>query len=249
MDTNTTQMSYTFKERHYTDRHSFVVALAEDWEYGKNALSDGTLHHYFCTEHPDLAELCKKAEETILAEPMDAEVIFLDFLYQLDPLLIGFYKKGRFYDSFSAFGEEMLEMLYADDTSEQPYWDSILHQRILTKYMERLFGNTEYLQKAEVLENMLTDEDMDQRSLLLRDYAMAYLIADDIFFRINDQKLRNVSELTQYMKDLLEQSYEAFEDFCHTLVDYNDVLDVQLEAFLLALGKQKELLLWREGLS
>ena len=60
--------------------------------------------------------------------------------------------------------------------------------------------------------------------------------------------MKNVGELANYMKGLLDSSYEEFEEFCHSLIDYDDTLDVQLEAWLIALGKRKELELWRQGL-
>ena len=60
--------------------------------------------------------------------------------------------------------------------------------------------------------------------------------------------MKSVSELTAYMKGLLDSSYEEFEDFCHSMIDYDDTLDVQLEAWLIALGKRKELDAWRQGL-
>ena len=47
------------------------------------------------------------------------------------------------------------------------------------------------------------------------------------------------------MRELLETSYADFERFCHRMIDYNDTLDVQLEAWLIALGKRSELDLWR----
>ena len=51
------------------------------------------------------------------------------------------------------------------------------------------------------------------------------------------------------MKGLLDSSYEEFEDFCHSMIDYDDTLDVQLEAWLIALGKRKELDAWRHNLN
>jgi hypothetical protein len=50
------------------------------------------------------------------------------------------------------------------------------------------------------------------------------------------------------MKELLDETYEKFEALCHKLIDYDDNLDVQLESWLLALGKKKEIEVWREGL-
>ena len=50
------------------------------------------------------------------------------------------------------------------------------------------------------------------------------------------------------MKSLLDSSYEEFEAFCHSMIDYNDTLDVQLEAWLVALGKRNQLEVWRRNL-
>ena len=52
-----------------------------------------------------------------------------------------------------------------------------------------------------------------------------------------------------YMKGLLDASYEEFENFCHSLIHYDDTLDVQLEAWLLALGKGTQLEAWRRQLA
>lgn len=79
-------------------------------------------------------------------------------------------------------------------------------------------------------------------------YTMAYLLSGQKLFAIGEKRLKSVSELTAYMKGLLDSSYEEFEDFCHSMIDYDDTLDVQLEAWLIALGKRKELDAWRQGL-
>jgi len=80
-------------------------------------------------------------------------------------------------------------------------------------------------------------------------YTMAYLLSGQKLFSIGNKKLKNVAELTAHMKSLLDSFYEEFEDFCHTLIDYDDTLDVQLEAWLIALGKHKELDAWRHSLN
>ena len=80
-------------------------------------------------------------------------------------------------------------------------------------------------------------------------YTMAYLLSGQKLFAIGDKRLKNVAELAAHMKGLLDSSYEEFEDFCHSMIDYDDTLDVQLEAWLIALGKRNELRVWREQLA
>lgn len=80
-------------------------------------------------------------------------------------------------------------------------------------------------------------------------YVMAYLLSGQKLLNVGDKQLKNVTELVAYMKKLLDSSYEGFEDFCHKMIDYDDTLDVQLEAWLIALGKRKELDAWRHSLN
>ena len=80
-------------------------------------------------------------------------------------------------------------------------------------------------------------------------YTMAYLLSGQKLFSIGNKQLKNVDELTAHMKTLLDSSYGEFEDFCHALIDYDDTLDAQLEAWLIALGKRKELEAWRQSLN
>ena len=79
-------------------------------------------------------------------------------------------------------------------------------------------------------------------------YTMAYLLSGQKLLHVDNKQLKDIPELTAYMKGLLDSSYEEFEGFCHSLIDYDDTLDVQFEAWLIALGKRKELENWKKQL-
>lgn len=84
---------------------------------------------------------------------------------------------------------------------------------------------------------------------MLNYYVMAYLLSGQKLFAIGEKRLKTVTELTAHMKGLLDSSYWEFEEFCHTLIDCDGILDVQLESWLIALGKRKELNAWRSQLA
>lgn len=241
----TENSGYRFVDVLYEDIHALAEALATCWEDGKKALFGGSFADLFQENEPLNASLCQNAKAEFEAFPADADWIFLDFLYRIDPDLKEFYFKGTAYTAFSTFGKDLLQALRRKDSTARDTLHGMLRRQILTKHMERLFGNSDRLEQAKVLEDVFSDENADERTLLLNDYAAAYLIADEISFETNGQILESIEQLTQYMKSLLDISYETFEDFCHTLIDYNDVLDPQLEAFLLALGKREALAVWR----
>ena len=102
---------------------------------------------------------------------------------------------------------------------------------------------------ASALETAHSMANKSKRDTLMNYYTMAYLLSGQKLFNVGDKQLKNIAELTAYMKALLDSSYEEFEDFCHILIDYDDTLDVQLEAWLIALGKRKELDVWRSQLA
>ena len=57
-----------------------------------------------------------------------------------------------------------------------------------------------------------------------------------------------MGELANYMRDVLDTSMERFEALCHRLVDYDGNLDLQLEAWLIAIGRQNEIEQWRASI-
>ena len=79
-------------------------------------------------------------------------------------------------------------------------------------------------------------------------YLMAYMLSGQKLMHFDGKEFRTVGEFADYMKELLDESYEKFESVCHKLIDYEDNLDVQFESWLLALGKKKELNSWRENI-
>ena len=44
-------------------------------------------------------------------------------------------------------------------------------------------------------------------------YMVAYLLSGQKLFRMNGNEFRTVGELTSYMKELLQESYDEFEKF------------------------------------
>ena len=156
---------------------------------------------------------------------------------------------GQIYESLPALGRDMLEKLWKNDKSNYAYWDSILGNKLLTNYLTIVKSKNAGLSAAaSALETAHSLANRSKRDTLMNYYTMAYLLSGQKLFSIGNKQIKNVSELTAYMKSLLDSSYEEFEDFCHSLIDYDDTLDVQLEAWLIALGKRKELEAWRSNL-
>lgn len=240
---------YTFLGQAYKDIPSLITALASNWNDGKKQLYRGLLSSFFKNFNPEIAGYCMDAEEEATRTAGKDDIIFWDLLYKIYPELNGFYWMGQTYESLPALGRDMLERLWRNDKSNYSYWDSILGNKLLTNYLSKVKSKNENLaDAASALETAHNVGNLSKRDTIMNYYTMAYLLSGQKLFAIGEKRLKSVSELTAHMKGLLDSSYEEFEDFCHSMIDYDDTLDVQLEAWLIALGKRKELDAWRQGL-
>ena len=242
--------AYTFLGQKYGDLPSLVTALATNWADGKKQLYRGLLSGFFKSFDPETAGFCMDAEEEATRRPGSDDIVFWDLLYTVYPDLKGFYWYGKTYESLPALGREMLEKLWAGDNSDHEYWNSILKNKLLSRYLVKVRSKNDKLSEAtNALESSFEINDGNTRGRMMDYYTMAYLLSGQKLFAVGDLKLKSVQELTSYMRSLLDSSYEEFEKFCHLMIDYNDTLDVQLEAWLIALGKRSELDSWRRSLS
>lgn len=241
---------YTFLGQAYKDSPSLITALASNWNDGKKQLYRGLLSAFFKNFNPEIAGYCMDAEEEATRTAGKDDIIFWDLLYKIYPELNGFYWMGQIYESLPALGRDMLERLWRNDKSNYSYWDGILGNKLLTNYLSKVKSKNDNLATASAaLETSHNVGSKSKRDTLMNYYTMAYLLSGQKLFAIGEKRLKNVSELTAHMKGLLDSSYEEFEDFCHSLIGYDDTLDVQLEAWLIALGKRKELDAWRHSLN
>lgn len=241
---------YTFLGQAYKDIPSLITALASNWNDGKKQLYRGLLSAFFKNFNPEIAGYCMDAEEEATRTAGKDDIIFWNLLYRIYPELKGFYWMGQIYESLPALGRDMLERLWKDDKSNYAYWDSILENKLLTNYLLIVKSKNDGL--AAALSAFETAHSLGNRSkhdIMMNYYTMAYLLSGQKLFAIGEKRLKNVSELAAHMKGLLDSSYEEFEDFCHSLIDYDDTLDAQFEAWLIALGNRKELDAWRAGLA
>jgi hypothetical protein len=151
------------------------------------------------------------------------------------------------FESLPGLGRDMLERLWKGDKSQYPYYISILSERLLTEYVKMTSPKNESLKRAvSGVEDFYQLAANNHTDMLKTFYMMAYLLSGQKLLYISGLHFRTVGELANYMRNVLDESFESFESLCHKLVDYDGNLDVQLETWLIAIGKRKELDKWRE---
>ena len=239
---------YKFMGETYVEVAELTKALALNWNEGKKQLFRGILSGFFKSCNPELAGFCIDAEEEATRINGRDDMIFWKLLYKLSPNTTDFYWKGRVYQGLPALGREILEKLWKTDTSNDTYYYEILEEKMLSNYVAIKADKNKALANAvKGLEDghKMADTGRAKKKNL---YLMAYMLSGQKLMHFDGKEFRTVGEFADYMKELLDESYERFEAVCHKLIDYEDNLDVQFESWLLALGKKKELNSWRENI-
>ena len=242
--------AYVFMGKEYKDLTQLVLAFAKNWEEGKKQLFRGLVTAHFRRWNLDIARKCQAAEEEAGRENGKDDLIFWKLLYQINPKLKGFYWMGQVYEGLPAFGRDMLERLWDKDKSQYDFYSSILSEKLLSHYVMIAAPQNEKMKRAvQAIEDSFELEVNNGTDKQRTYYLMAYTLSGQKILLLDGNQFRTVGELATYMKSLLAESFETFESLCHRLVDYNGNLDFQLETWLIALGKQKEIERWRNSVN
>lgn len=246
----TTIPAFRFLGEDFNDPALLVAAFAKHWEQGKKQLFRGVVTAYFRTWNQEMARKCQAAEEQAGRENGKDDIIFWKLLYQINPKLKGFYWMGQTYESLPAFGRDMLEKLWDKDKTQYAFYNSILSEKLLSQYVLMAAPKNEKLKKAaEAIEDSYEMEKNHGTDLQRTYYLMAYTLSGQKLLLLDGEQIRTVGELAGYMRDTLAESFDKFESLCHRLVDYDGNLDLQLETWLMAIGKQKEIDAWRDSMN
>ncbi len=242
--------SYLFLDVEYDCLENLVVALAEHWEDGKKQLYRGLLSGYFKKFNPQLAGYCLDSEEEATENSGQDDIVFWKLLYKLVPKCTTFYWKNSSFESLAAFGRHILESLWAGNLSNVERWQEILSLSLMTKFLTiQKNGNKQQKQAVELVETFQGLSITEERNLIFNYYCTGYLLSNKVEFRYRDNVFNNPQELSDYMGNLLDGSLESLQEFCHNMLGYDNTLDPQLEAWLIAQGKRKELERWRSTMS
>lgn len=235
--------SYKFDGKNYDNISELIPALAANWLEGKKHLMRKLLSGFFSRYDTDIANAIIDSEEEIQRGVND-DVVFFKLLYKLAPEMKEFFWKGNSYSSLQKFGQNMLMKLRLSDMRDKNLWDEILANRLFSQYLELHSQPKEAVEAVRSLETT----NRDRRDGLISYYHMAYLLTGKKELLVDGKNFSTAEELAEHMNILLNKSIEAFESFSYNLIDNNNKLNEEFEAWLIALGKRDELENWKQNL-
>ncbi len=240
---------FRFSGQDYTDLTRLSAALSEKWEDGKKSLFDGSLSDYFRSWNLDLARKVLAAADAG-QQGENEDLVFWRLLYQIDPRRTDFCWTGRIYENLAALGREVLDRLWDRDPSLDAFYTELLDHRLLTRFVGMTMPKNERMKRtAGQIEAVYSDRLARGESVAGALYLMGYLLSGQKILLLDGTQIRTTGELAAYMRSLLADSLKKFEALCCRLADADGSLDPQLEAWLIALGRQDELERWSAALN
>ena len=247
--TSATIPSYKFNGHSYTKMPELMEALATDWGNGKKQLYRGLLSGFFMACDTEIANLCMDAEERVSKNIVDEDFAFWELVYAISPKTEAFYWKGRKYSSLKNLGEEMMTMLRGNDCSNVDFWNDILTNRLISLFMDIHKYPKNIIKGIAAIESEIILQTTDITQAVRNYYLCAYMLTGEKNYIISGLTFSSIETLAEYMNTLLSKSFEKFDSFCRQLMQANYNLDPQFEAWLMSLGKSKEITEWKNALS
>ena len=240
---------YVFMGTEYTDRHKLAVALARNWEDAKLQLFNGMLSRAFKDDDPEFATACSDAMEAY-GKGIDSDLLLFRILYRLDRTLDDFIWKGHQYNSLEAFGRDVQDKLRYNIRPDMSLVDEILKRRISSEYLYARGNIPEEMKKAvAAIETGYANYSDNYKQRWMNYHLLGYLLSGRKTFYMDEQEFADADELIIFLQDVLKASYKKFEEYCNQLIDKKGSLNMQLETWLMAIGKKEQLDRWKEQLS
>lgn len=241
--------AYTFMDRRLGSIHEVVLAFSENWEQGKKQVFRGILSAFLKPFEPQLASCAMDAEEEA-ANGADPDIAFFRLLYRLDPEYRAFCWKSRRFESVTALGDYILTRMRDGSGMDDSFITEVLSLRLIQEYIHAVCPEkTELVQSARNIGDMAEISSGDPRSAAVARYAAGFVLTGGKSLHAGGGSFDTPDDLVRCMKRLLAEDMLKFEELCGELIDGGSVLDIQFEAWLIALGKGSEVESWKSSLS
>jgi len=239
---------FKFLNEDYTDIKELTIAMLNNWDEGKKQLYRGYLTQHLQKIDLSLAKICMKAEQKASQISGQDDYIFWDTMYSLNPSIKDFYWQTVNYKNLPALGRSLLEQLQSN-TGLNHSFDSALRNNMISKYLRRMEPTKEkQIQALEKIENSFVKAKTNATLRRKYLYLLGYSLSGQKIMKLNNASFGTTNELSEHMQSLFNHSFEKLQQFCHELINFEDELDPQFEAWLLAQGKGESLTEWKKWL-
>ena len=232
---------FVFEGKSYTNAVKLAESMAVSWKAGREALFSGRVGNYIKRIDRSLYNACRTAESDYKAKPEEGDVTFLKWLCKVKGMK-NLYWRGVNYGGVTQIAGLLRKGYDADFSRLLNY---MVQEQLFSVFIknsgapERLVDNVHYLEKCYVKK----DTKYNKRGIW---QLMYYVLSDTKTFSFDGRLFRNVQELAAYLQEFADVSRWALDSKLDQLYTDQYNLIPALEGWLINIGCQKELTLWRE---
>lgn len=241
--------AYRFQGNTYSTRESLVRAFAESWESSKPLLFRGEMTQFFSGFDKKTANALETFEKEYEANNKKEDYLFWKSLYVINSGTYEFYWKDNYYETVSQFGEFMIKALRNNSFEDKRIVYEVIKNRLLSEYAKIVNGsNTELISSIYELENVINELD-GSKEKTLHSFQLAYVLLANKTYVIDKKEFETIREFIDYVLKLRSESIDKFEQLCRKIIDRENQLEPQFEAWVMAKGQLEIIQQWRKMLS
>lgn len=219
-------------------RAELALAMADAWDDARTALLTGALAAQLDAFDLPAAAFCRSLTARIAASEITPDRAVLEAVRALSgqPLVVWC---GRRYASAPDLGGSLLQALRGTGVIPA-HCDSLMRSGAAS-----LFADGSQCAPLAALEARYAAPDCSLREQTLLMYMVGFLLSGVAAFVLEEETFYTVEQFAHWLESRAKRSTVAFTRACHRLLDEDYLLDPQLEAWLIALGRRQDVALWQ----
>lgn len=229
---------FTFAGRECCSAAELAQAMADAWDEARLGLLSGSLAGALDAVSLTAAAICQEVSAAIAAGRITPDRGVLEAIHRLSGVKLVVWQ-GRRYASAIDLGDSLLQALRGTGTIPA-HFDSLMSSAAASVFAEE--GQQPGLRG---LEERCAQPDCTMREKTCLMYMVGFLLCGSAALVMEGETFYTVEQLGAWLESRARRSTAAFTRACHRLLDADHLLDPQLEAWLIALGRRQDVTKWQ----
>ena len=233
--------SYQFNQRVYKTIPELVNAMGSSWNDGRTFLFNGGFRNQIKNTDKALANSCAYLEKKWKDNPKKGNLLFLQWIVKM-PGVRNLYWMGKNYGDLDHVNS-LLKPPLSDESRR--LFTLMIQEQILSEFVknsgrnERTVSNVRHLERCYIK----PDTKFNKSNIFA---ILQVILREEKVFNYDGEQFRSVQELSAYLQKYADRSKELLSLKVSGLFQNDANFIPAFEGWLLNLGYQKELALWKD---
>ena len=246
---------YASGSKHFDSLNSFIEYLIEsasqkhnsfEYELRSKVFDNGK---YFDVQF--VSWLHAIGQNSLIDESSDNndEKSFFNLIYKLNPALTSLSWQNETFEDIRDLGLKYIYALRNGNTRIAGIVEELFVKGFVEEYLQKVLPDDSQLMDSirKVEKGLLNYPESSQHDTMVYRFNMAYLLSGDKTFVYDSTVFTSIESLVSYIHSTFKNSLKKFDKVCNELLNADETLNPELEAWLVAIGKSDVLNSWKSG--